>query len=125
MQNAVNVRARIEPVRKRLVTDQIIERLIPAIATGSLPPGYRMVEDELASELGVSRVPVREAIRELSLQGNPLYCAGARLANFAVRRPPDPGSVQHPHSPRNHAARRGDSEIAVRSRKLRETRLGT
>ena len=87
MQNAVNVRARIEPVRKRLVTDQIIERLIPAIATGSLPPGYRMVEDELASELGVSRVPVREAIRELSLQG--ILCTapgrGWRISPFDDR----------------------------------------
>lgn len=87
MQSAVNVRARIEPVRKRLVTDQIIERLIPAIATGSFPPGYRMVEDELASELGVSRVPVREAIRELSLQG--ILCTapgrGWRIAPFDNR----------------------------------------
>lgn len=87
MQNAVNVPARIEPVRKRLVTEQIIERLIPAIATGSFPPGYRLVEDELASELGVSRVPVREAIRELSLQG--ILCTapgrGWRIAPFDDR----------------------------------------
>lgn len=87
MQNAVNVRARIEPVRKRLITEQIIERLVPAIATGSFPPGYRLVEDELASELGVSRVPVREAIRELSLQG--ILCSapgrGWRIAPFDDR----------------------------------------
>ena len=87
MQSSVNATARIEPIRKRLVTELIIERLIPAIATGSFPPGYRLVEDELASELGVSRVPVREAIRELSLQG--ILCAapgrGWRIAPFDDR----------------------------------------
>lgn len=87
MQSSVNASARIEPIRKRLVTELIIERLIPAIATGSFPPGYRLVEDELASELGVSRVPVREAIRELSLQG--ILCAapgrGWRIALFDDR----------------------------------------
>ena len=87
MQSSVNAPARVEPIRKRLVTELIIERLIPAIATGSFPPGYRLVEDELASELGVSRVPVREAIRELSLQG--ILCAapgrGWRVAPFDDR----------------------------------------
>ncbi|MDE0303646.1 MAG: GntR family transcriptional regulator [Albidovulum sp.] len=87
MQNAVKEHTRIEPVRKRLVTELIIDRLIPAIASGSLPPGYRLVEDELASELGVSRVPVREAIRELSLQG--ILCAvpgrGWRISPFDDR----------------------------------------
>ena len=84
MQNLANVSTRIEPIKRRLVTDLIIERLVPAIATGSFPPGYRLVEDELAGELGVSRVPVREAIRELSLQG--ILCSGPgrgwRIAPF-------------------------------------------
>lgn len=61
--------ARMEPIRRTLVTDQVIDRLVPAIGTRCFPPGFRLVEDELASELGVSRIPVREAIRELSLQG--------------------------------------------------------
>ncbi len=61
--------ARMEPIRRTRVTDQVIDRLVPAIGTRCFPPGFRLVEDELASELGVSRIPVREAIRELSLQG--------------------------------------------------------
>lgn len=96
MQSAVNAPVRIEPIRKRLVTELIIERLIPAIATGSFPPGYRLVEDELASELGVSRVPVREAIRELSLQG--ILCAapgrGWRIAPFDERQIQEVRSVR-------------------------------
>ncbi len=69
MQDAVKATARIGPVRRRLVTDEIIDRLIPAIATGAFPPGHRLVEESLAAELRVSRVPIREAMRELWLQG--------------------------------------------------------
>ena len=69
MQDAVKASARIGPVRRRLVTDEIIDRLIPAIATGAFPPGHRLVEESLAAELRVSRVPIREAMRELWLQG--------------------------------------------------------
>ena len=60
---------RVAPVRRRLVTDQIIDRLVPAIATGAFPPGSRLVEDSLAADLRVSRAPIREAMRELWLQG--------------------------------------------------------
>ncbi len=69
MQNAVKATVRIAPVRRRLITDEIIDRLLPAIATGALPPGHRLVEESLAAELRVSRVPIREAMRELWLQG--------------------------------------------------------
>ena len=69
MQGEDRVPARITPIRRRLVTDQVIDRLIPAIATGAFPPGHRLTEENLAAELRVSRVPVREAMRELWLQG--------------------------------------------------------
>lgn len=69
MENGQGNANRVEPIRRKLVTEQIIDRLLPAIGTRSFPPGFRLLEDELASELGVSRIPVREAIRELSLQG--------------------------------------------------------
>ncbi len=39
------------------------------ILSGELPPGSRLVEDRLAERLGVSRNPVREAIRVLSAEG--------------------------------------------------------
>ena len=69
MQSADTVPTRIAPIQRRLVTDQVIDRLIPAIATGAFPPGHRLTEENLAAELRVSRVPVREAMRELWLQG--------------------------------------------------------
>lgn len=45
------------------------ETLRDAIITGILQPGERLMEIQLAEELGVSRTPVREAIRKLELEG--------------------------------------------------------
>lgn len=49
--------------------DQVCEGLRDRIITGRLAPGDRLVERELAEEFGVSRVPVREAIRILLGEG--------------------------------------------------------
>ena len=49
----------------RVVSDQIRGRILD----GTLKPGERLVEDRLSAELGVSRVPVREALRGLSAEG--------------------------------------------------------
>lgn len=55
-----------ESVRLR---DQVCEELRDRIIAGRLQPGQRLVERDLATELGVSRVPVREAIRILVGEG--------------------------------------------------------
>jgi len=47
----------------------ISETLREAIVAGTLKPGERLMEIQLAEELGVSRTPVREAIRKLELEG--------------------------------------------------------
>ena len=47
----------------------VFESLREAIIQGILKPGERMMELQLAEELGVSRTPVREAIRKLELEG--------------------------------------------------------
>ncbi|MFE4665542.1 GntR family transcriptional regulator [Streptomyces sp. NPDC056716] len=49
--------------------DQVTEALRDRIITGRLKPGDRLLERELAEEFGVSRVPVREAIRVLLAEG--------------------------------------------------------
>jgi DNA-binding GntR family transcriptional regulator len=46
----------------------VYETLRDAIQSGALPPGERLMEIQLAEELGVSRTPVREAIRKLELE---------------------------------------------------------
>ncbi|MBO8127794.1 MAG: GntR family transcriptional regulator [Peptococcaceae bacterium] len=47
----------------------VFESLREAIIAGKLKPGERLMEMQLAEELGVSRTPVREAIRKLELEG--------------------------------------------------------
>jgi DNA-binding GntR family transcriptional regulator len=55
--------------RSKLLRDQAYEALRDSILDGSVPPGYRLVEDELAERLSVSRTPVREAIQRLQVEG--------------------------------------------------------
>lgn len=47
----------------------VCETLRNAIVSGVLQPGERLMEIQVAEELGVSRTPVREAIRKLELEG--------------------------------------------------------
>jgi DNA-binding GntR family transcriptional regulator len=47
----------------------VSEQIRGQILDGKLRPGERLVEDKLSAELGVSRVPVREALRELESTG--------------------------------------------------------
>ncbi len=47
----------------------VTETLREAIIGGVLKPGERLMEIQLAEELGVSRTPVRESIRKLELEG--------------------------------------------------------
>ncbi len=51
------------------VREAVFARLRQAIVSGELPPGTRLVERELAAQLGVSRTPVREAFRKLEHEG--------------------------------------------------------
>src|SRR5690606_40070113 len=47
----------------------VFEAIREAIINGTHKPGERLMEIQLAEELGVSRTPVREAIRKLELEG--------------------------------------------------------
>lgn len=49
--------------------DVIFNTLRDAIVAGDLKPGERLMEVELAETMGVSRTPVREAIRKLETEG--------------------------------------------------------
>jgi DNA-binding GntR family transcriptional regulator len=50
-------------------TDLIVQRIREAILTGQLRPGEPLVERELAAQLGVSKTPIREALKILSQRG--------------------------------------------------------
>lgn len=55
----------MEPVRASSRADAAFEVLLRAIVTAELAPGERLQEALLADRLGVSRTPVREALRRL------------------------------------------------------------
>ncbi len=60
---------RLSPVQPRTMVEQAAEAVVAAAARGLFLPGDRLVEAEIARDLGISRVPVREALRLLESQG--------------------------------------------------------
>ncbi|GGG41263.1 GntR family transcriptional regulator [Caldovatus sediminis] len=60
---------RLLPVQPRTMVEQAAEAVVAAAARGVFLPGDRLVEAEIARDLGISRVPVREALRLLESQG--------------------------------------------------------
>jgi DNA-binding GntR family transcriptional regulator len=79
------------PLQPQTLVDMVIEQIISPAARGAVLPGDRIVEAEIARKLGVSRVPVREALRLLESQGivlNEPY-KGIRLRPVTNRRVED------------------------------------
>ena len=64
----------------------VCESLREAIRSGTLKPGERLMEIQLAEQLGVSRTPVREAIRKLELEGYVIMMPrrGTYVANMSM-----------------------------------------
>ena len=56
-------------LKARTLVDLVAEALMEAAARGKILPGDRIVEADVTRRLGVSRVPVREALRILESQG--------------------------------------------------------
>jgi DNA-binding GntR family transcriptional regulator len=69
-----------EKVKALSLVDVVAERIEAAIISGALEPGSRLSEQALAASLGVSRGPLREAIRRL--EGRKLL---ERIPNIGVR----------------------------------------
>lgn len=59
------MRSSLSPVKAQSLVETIAERLEAAILAGELAPGSKLSEQGLAKALGVSRGPLREAIRRL------------------------------------------------------------
>lgn len=56
-------------VSPRSVEESVTEALRDAILLGDLKPGQRLAQVELSEELGVSRIPLRDALRRLQAEG--------------------------------------------------------
>lgn len=64
--------SRLQPIRLdayKPLREVVSETLRQAIRDGIFKPGERLMEIPLSEELGVSRTPIREAIRKLELEG--------------------------------------------------------
>jgi DNA-binding GntR family transcriptional regulator len=93
------------------VVDQVYTAIRERIASGSLPRGARVHQEDLAEELGVSRTPVREALRRLAAEGlvEMRTNRGARVADIdqgGMRGAYDARLVVEPGAARLAAARR-------------------
>lgn len=65
----------------------VFESVRGAIISGVLKPGERLMEVQLAEKLGVSRTPIREAIRKLELEGLVIMIPrkGAYVADLSLK----------------------------------------
>ncbi len=99
------------------VVDQVYSAIRERISSGSLPRGARVHQEDLAEELGVSRTPVREALRRLAAEGlvEMRTNRGARVADVdqvGMRVSYEARTVIEPGAARLAAARRPPEPLA-------------
>jgi len=106
----------VEPLQIETVVDRVYASIRERILEGEFPHGTRLRQEALAAELGVSRTPLREALRRLAAEGlvefNPNRGAqvasagpGDRHASYEARLVLEPGAA------RLAAARRPPHEL--------------
>lgn len=59
----------LQQIENKPLREKIVDVLREMLISGDLKPGQPLVESKIASQMGVSRVPVREAIQALSSEG--------------------------------------------------------
>lgn len=69
--------------RVRSISDQVTDTVRRMILMGELRPDAQVTQDQLAGEIGVSTMPVREALLQLSHEG---FIAGGRGRSFRIAR---------------------------------------
>ena len=73
-------------LKARTSADAITERLRDEIVNGTLRPGQQLLQESLSERYGVSRSPLREALRHLEAEGLVIYEAnrGATVASYST-----------------------------------------
>lgn len=73
--------------RRESLHEQTYQALRTSILSGELTPGNRLVETQLAQQLGVSRTPIREALRQLQREGLVMIdtSGGLRVISVSVQ----------------------------------------
>ena len=88
--------------------DSVVQRWGWDIVSGSLPPGSRIVADDAAEQLGVSRTVVREAVRVLESMG--LITVRRRVGITVL-----PPEAWNPFDPQHHSLATGRTGPAAPS----------
>lgn len=73
--------------QSQVASQRVADILAERILAGEMRPGDRIKQDELASELNISRIPIRDALRILETRGLVSLKAnyGARVASLSIR----------------------------------------
>ena len=76
----------VEPIRRTLLHDELAIRLRSLIYDGDLIPGEKLAEQDLCDRFGVSRTPLREALKVLAGEGlvEIIPNRGARVARLTI-----------------------------------------
>lgn len=75
-----------KPIQRQTVASQALERLRENILRGDYAEGAPLRQDAIASDLGISRIPVREALRQLEAEGLVVFSAhmGAVVSSLSL-----------------------------------------
>ena len=108
-------------IRADSVVDLAYERIRSMLVEGEIPPGARLGQVELAEQLGISRTPIREALRRLTGEGLAEFLPnrGFRAASPGlddVLRRLEVRSLVEPGIARLAAQRRTDADLAALQR---------
>lgn len=89
--NRMDIELQINMEEYLPLRDVVFKTLRQAILRGELKPGERLMEIHLANRLGVSRTPIREAIRKLELEGLVMMIPrrGAEVARITEKKVKD------------------------------------
>ena len=115
------------PSRHRTLREVVADEMRAMIMRGELRPGERILEDRIADQLGVSRNPVREAIRVLEASGlvQVRPRRGAYVTDFDLhdlRKLLELRSVLEAYAAELAARERGDADLAELTRCVTEGR---
>jgi DNA-binding GntR family transcriptional regulator len=111
----------VVPIQRRSLHEAVASKLRDLIIEGQLAAGARLVETELGLKLGVSRTPLREAIRTLASEGlvDLVPAKGAVVRRFSlddVRHMLEAIAVLEQFAARQACARASDAEVEAIAR---------
>ena len=69
MSNGNSAESEIVPIERPTLHEVVVTRLRDMIIEGQLPSGNRIHEGDLCQQLGISRTPLREALKVLAMEG--------------------------------------------------------